>query len=84
MIDSHCHLADAVFAADLHEVVARARAAGVARALCILSADEPDEVARAAQVKAACIDAGRLTASSVGQTTSSKFSAESPKLVIHT
>ena len=31
MIDSHCHLADEEFAADLAEVVARARAAGVQR-----------------------------------------------------
>ncbi len=53
MIDSHCHLADEAFAADLEAVVARARAAGVARALCILSADEPDEIARAAVVRAA-------------------------------
>ena len=33
MIDSHCHLADEVFAADLDAVVARARDAGVERAL---------------------------------------------------
>jgi len=53
MIDSHCHLADEKFAADLDEVVARAQAAGVESALCILSADEPDEVARAPVVRAA-------------------------------
>jgi TatD DNase family protein len=53
MIDSHCHLADEKFAGDLDAVVARARAAGVREALCILSADEPDEVARAATVSAA-------------------------------
>jgi len=51
MIDSHCHLADEAFAADLSEVVARAQAAGVQGALCILSADEPEEVARAGQVR---------------------------------
>jgi len=45
--DSHCHLADEAFAADLEAVTRRARDAGVASALCILSADEPDEVARA-------------------------------------
>ena len=50
MIDSHCHLADDAFVADLDAVVTRARAAGVAGALCILSADEPEEVARAAVV----------------------------------
>ncbi len=49
-IDSHCHLADDAFAADLDQVVSRARAAGLAGALCILSADEADEIARAAQV----------------------------------
>jgi TatD DNase family protein len=46
MIDSHCHLADEVFAPDLVEVAGRARAAGVSDALCILSADEPGELAR--------------------------------------
>jgi TatD DNase family protein len=50
MIDSHCHLADEAFAADLDGVVLRARAAGVADAMCILSADEPDELARAEAV----------------------------------
>jgi TatD DNase family protein len=53
MIDSHCHLADDAFAADLAEVVGRARLAGVESALCILSADEPEEIARAAAVKTA-------------------------------
>jgi TatD DNase family protein len=53
MIDSHCHLADAVFGADLPDVVARARAAGLDTALCIISADEPEERARAADVRAA-------------------------------
>jgi TatD DNase family protein len=53
IVDSHCHLADDKFAGDLDAVVARARDAGVSRALCILSADEPEEVARAAQVRQA-------------------------------
>jgi TatD DNase family protein len=53
IVDSHCHLADDKFAADLDAVVARARDAGVSRALCILSADEPEEVGRAAQVRQA-------------------------------
>jgi len=48
MIDSHCHLADEVFAADLDAVVARARAAGLGGALCILDASSADEAKRAA------------------------------------
>ncbi len=47
MIDSHCHLADVAYAADLAAVVARAHDAGVAEALCILSAVEADEAERA-------------------------------------
>lgn len=50
MIDSHCHLADEAFASDLEAVVDRARAAGLVRALVILSADEPDELKRAERV----------------------------------
>jgi TatD DNase family protein len=53
MIDSHCHLADEKFLADLPAVVARATEAGVERALCILAADEPAEIARARDVRAA-------------------------------
>jgi len=53
MIDSHCHLADDAFVEDLDAVVARAKVAGVTSALCILSADEPPELERAARVKAA-------------------------------
>ena len=52
MIDSHCHLADQAFADDLALVVVRARAAGLAGALCILSADEPEELVRAQAVRA--------------------------------
>jgi TatD DNase family protein len=55
-IDSHCHLADTVYAADLDDVVDRARAAGLTAALVILSADEPDEVARVPSVAAAWPD----------------------------
>lgn len=52
MIDSHCHLADEVFAADLAAVIARARDAGVERALVILSAGDPKESAQAERVEA--------------------------------
>jgi TatD DNase family protein len=53
MIDSHCHLADDAFVADLAQVVARAQEAGVRSALCILAADASVEIERAAAVKAA-------------------------------
>ena len=53
MIDSHCHLAGEEFAADLEGVAARAAAAGVSTALCILEAEEEAEVARAETVRAA-------------------------------
>ncbi len=52
MIDSHCHLADEAFAADLDQVVARARGAGLLAALCVLALDEADELARAPRVAA--------------------------------
>ena len=38
MIDSHCHLADETFSADLDEVIRRARDAGLERAMVILEA----------------------------------------------
>lgn len=50
MIDSHCHLADEQFAADLDAVVARARAAGVDRALCIVDPLNANELHRAKRV----------------------------------
>ncbi|HEY7791974.1 MAG TPA: TatD family hydrolase [Vicinamibacterales bacterium] len=53
MIDSHCHLADEVFAPDLAEVVGRAREAGLAAACCILAAGDAGEAARARAVRAA-------------------------------
>ncbi len=52
MIDSHCHLADEAFAADLEQVILRARGAGLSRALCVLAMDEPSEIARARHVAA--------------------------------
>ena len=62
IVDSHCHLADEAFKDDLDQVVARARSAGLARALCILSADEPGEIARAPVVTAAWSDVRFATA----------------------
>ncbi len=51
MIDSHCHLADEKFAADLEAVVARAKAAGVDRALVILEAGKDLERTQAERLK---------------------------------
>lgn len=53
MTDSHCHIAGEEFAADLDAVVARAREAGVSRALVMLAAENDAEVGRAAVVTAA-------------------------------
>jgi TatD DNase family protein len=50
VIDSHCHLADEVFAADLEAVVTRARGAGLERALTILAAGDEKEEAQAARL----------------------------------
>src|SRR6059036_3901732 len=51
MIDSHCHLADEAFAADLDAVVARARDAGLERALVILAGGDENEAAQARRVE---------------------------------
>jgi TatD DNase family protein len=51
MIDSHCHLADEAFAADLEDVVRRARDAGIERALVILEAGNAVEAAQAARLE---------------------------------
>lgn len=53
MIDSHCHLADDGFEADLEAVVARAKDAGVTAALVILAAGDDAEAARARKVREA-------------------------------
>ena len=53
MTDSHCHLAGEEFAGDLTDVVARARAAGVERAVVILSATDEAELGRGDTVAAA-------------------------------
>jgi TatD DNase family protein len=50
VIDSHCHLADEAFIADLSAVIDRAREAGVTQALCILSAGDKGEAQRATEV----------------------------------
>jgi len=50
-IDSHCHLADEAFQADIVDVVLRARAAGSPTALCILDAGEVEELRRAAGLR---------------------------------
>jgi TatD DNase family protein len=51
VIDSHCHLADETFTADLEAVVARAKEAGLERALIILAAGDVNEAARASRVE---------------------------------
>jgi TatD DNase family protein len=52
-VDSHCHLAGPEYAADLDDVVRRARDAGVSQALVILAADDGEELARASAVTSA-------------------------------
>lgn len=52
MIDSHFHLADAVFRDDLEAVVSRAREAGLAGGLVILAAGDADEEAQAGRLLA--------------------------------
>ncbi len=51
MIDSHCHLADAVFSADLDGVISRAKEAGLERVLVILEAGNVQEAAQARRVE---------------------------------
>jgi TatD DNase family protein len=51
-VDSHCHIAGPEFTADLDEVIARARDAGIEGALVILAADDEPELRQAAQVSA--------------------------------
>jgi TatD DNase family protein len=51
VIDSHCHLADETFSAELEGVVARAKTAGVERALVILEAGNDQEAAQARRVQ---------------------------------
>jgi TatD DNase family protein len=51
MIDSHCHLADDQFQADLPDVIARAQAAGLERVLCVLDTSAADEAARVPRLR---------------------------------
>jgi TatD DNase family protein len=51
MIDSHCHLADDVFGEELEAVIARARDAGLERALVILEGANANEEAQAARAQ---------------------------------
>lgn len=51
MIDSHCHLADPTFADDLEPVIARAKAAGLERALIVLDAGNSQEAAQAIRAR---------------------------------
>ena len=50
MIDSHCHLADDKFSADLDDVVARAKSAGLERVLVILEGGNAHEAAQAGRL----------------------------------
>ena len=50
MIDSHCHLADEVFEADLPDVITRTKEAGFERVLVILEAGNAKEEAQAKKV----------------------------------
>jgi TatD DNase family protein len=52
VIDSHCHLADEKFAADLDAVIERAKAAGLERAMVILEGGNAGEAEQAARVQA--------------------------------
>jgi TatD DNase family protein len=53
LIDTHCHIAGDEFVDDLADVVARAQAAGVHEAICILDASAPVELGRLGTVRAA-------------------------------
>jgi len=53
MIDSHCHLADEAFEAELDAIVGRAKDAGLTAALVILAAGDEAEAARARKVREA-------------------------------
>jgi TatD DNase family protein len=50
LFDSHCHIAGPEFVADLDDVIARAREAGLTGALVILAADDQAEIDQAHEV----------------------------------
>jgi TatD DNase family protein len=50
VIDSHCHLADETFSAELEGVIRRAREAGLERALVILEAGNEQEATQARRI----------------------------------
>jgi TatD DNase family protein len=50
VVDSHCHLSDDAFVKDLPDIVARAQAAGLTHALCILAGENPVEAERAREL----------------------------------
>jgi TatD DNase family protein len=52
IVDSHCHLADPKFIADLDAVIERARAAGLVHAFVILAADDEPELRQGREVAA--------------------------------
>jgi TatD DNase family protein len=51
VIDSHCHLADEAFTADLDAVVERAKEAGLEGALVVLAAGDEKEAAQASKLE---------------------------------
>jgi TatD DNase family protein len=81
VIDSHCHLADEVFAADLSQVVTRARAAGIERGLVILEAGNQREAEQARQV--AALWPGTLFAVGIHPHAAHQFS-EAPERAVET
>ena len=79
MLDSHCHLAGEEFGDDLAEVTARAMAAGVDTALCILEAEETAEVTRAVTVRAAW--PGMHFATGIHPHHAGKFAGQVPRAI---
>jgi TatD DNase family protein len=66
MIDSHCHLADEAFAADLDEAIARARDAGVSAALRFATGVHPHNAGSFAGRVAASVETTRTHAAAFG------------------
>jgi TatD DNase family protein len=52
VIDTHCHLADETFSADLEDVITRATVAGVERVLVVLEAGNQEEAKQASRIEA--------------------------------